>query len=618
MNSRYPWLLLCGLIICSGAGLAQGQIDVFEASISELQAALNEGSVQSVDLVDQYLARIEAYDASGPSLNSIIRVNPRARELADKLDAERAQSGPRSLLHGIPILVKDNYNTTVMPTTGGSVALANFYPNASATQIEMLEQAGAIVLAKTNLHEYAYGITSVSSLLGQTRNPYDIRRVPGGSSGGTGAAVAASFGAVGLGSDTCGSIRIPSAFNNLIGLRPTKGLSSIYGIMPLSHTQDVAGPLARTAEDLAITLDVVVGFDSADAATQAVQGREIPSFLASLKSADLSELRVGRLSAYMDAADSETRRGIDAALDWYKSQGAEVIDMNIPELSTLIGASGVIAHEFKPDLDAYLEHFGSEAVTSLEQIVDSGLHHEAIAAVLRGSSARVANAEAYSVALDGRAVLRNAILAQMEALNLDVIVYPPIAQLPVFIGNPQPGNNCSISANSGLPALSMPVGFSQSGLPIGMEVLGRAYTDQNLLAMAYPYERANKPRQAPPVTPPLENNVAPENQYYSVSFNRSGIALTADFQWQKATNTLSYKVLVEEGDGDVFAVTLAAQSTDDYSDTIARNLLGPDDERGSGEIFLSPSLRAGLVGGKLYLKMFSSESGVAGTVLPIQ
>ena len=235
--------ILCTLLLSVSLHLsAQDTIDVFEASIAELQSALEEGRTTSVELVDQYLARIEAYDKKGPLLNSIVRLNPMATVTARALDAERVRSGARSALHGIPILVKDNYNTKDLPTTGGSVALANFLPNANATQIDKLLEAGAIIIAKTTLHEYAYGITTVASLTGQTRNPYDYRRVPGGSSGGTGAAVAASFGAIGLGSDTCGSIRIPSAFNNLFGLRPSKGLSSIYGVMPLSHTQDVAAP----------------------------------------------------------------------------------------------------------------------------------------------------------------------------------------------------------------------------------------------------------------------------------------------------------------------------------------------------------------------------------------
>ena len=259
-RSRTFLFLLC--LLAPFSVVAQPRFDVFEASITEIRDALDGGQVSSVQLVQQYLDRILAYDKQGPKLNSIVRVNPKALAQAQALDTERQRKGSRGPLHGVPIVVKDNYNTDHMPTSGGSVALANFIPSENASQVDKLLRAGAIILAKTNLHEYAYGITSIGSLVGQTRNPYDPRRVPGGSSGGTGAAVAASFAAAGFGSDTCGSIRIPSAFNNLIGLRPSKGLSSIYGILPLSHTQDVAGPLARSAQDLAIILDIVSGYDS--------------------------------------------------------------------------------------------------------------------------------------------------------------------------------------------------------------------------------------------------------------------------------------------------------------------------------------------------------------------
>ena len=194
---------LIGFCSCffSISTLAQS-IDVFETGIRDLQTGLEDGTTTSVELVDLYLARIAAYDKQGPILNSIVRINSRARERAAELDAERLRTGARSLLHGIPILIKDNYNTTDMPTSNGSVAFANYYPSHNATQVDLLLEAGAVIIAKTNLHEYARGITSIASLIGQTKNPYDIRRAPGGSSGGTAAAVAASFGAVGMGSDT--------------------------------------------------------------------------------------------------------------------------------------------------------------------------------------------------------------------------------------------------------------------------------------------------------------------------------------------------------------------------------------------------------------------------------
>ena len=205
-----------------------------EATITELHTAMSEGRITSSELVESYLARIDRYDRNGPKLNSIIRLNPNALEQAIALDKERVESGMRGPLHGIPILLKDNYNTADMPTSASSVALASFVPQRDAFQVTKLREAGAVILGKTNMHELAAGITTISSLGGQTKNPYDITRNPGGSSGGTGPAIAASFAAIGWGSDTCGSIRIPASNNNLFGLRPTKGLASTQGIIPLS------------------------------------------------------------------------------------------------------------------------------------------------------------------------------------------------------------------------------------------------------------------------------------------------------------------------------------------------------------------------------------------------
>ncbi len=244
--------------------VAAAPFDLVEKSIAELQHAMAAGEVSSHELVAAYLARIDAYDKSGPKLNAMIALNPRALAEADALDKERAAKGPRGPLHGIPIVVKDNFETADMPTTGGSIALAGFEPKEDAFQVAKLRAAGAVILGKTNLHELAAGITSVSSMGGQTRNPYDPARNPGGSSGGTAAAVAANFAAAGMGSDTCGSIRIPSGHNSLVGLRGTLGLSSRAGVIPLSHTQDIGGPLARTVVDLATMLDATVGADERD------------------------------------------------------------------------------------------------------------------------------------------------------------------------------------------------------------------------------------------------------------------------------------------------------------------------------------------------------------------
>lgn len=609
------------LLILSFTVSAQSRFSVFEASITEIQSALEQGQVTSAELVEQYLARIEAYDKQGPALNSIIRINSQARAKAVTLDAERQRSGPRSLLHGIPIIVKDNYNTIDMPTTGGSVALANFVPSANATQIDKLIEAGAIILAKSNLHEYAYGITSVSSLLGRTHNPYDIRRVPGGSSGGTGAAIAASFATIGFGSDTCGSIRIPSAFNNLIGLRPSKGLSSIYGVMPLSHTQDVAGPLARTAEDLAIVLDIVKGFDPNDAATEVIKSTTLPSFQQQLGSIDLNGLRFGRIGSYFDRADSGTRRTIEQALQWFEDQGVEIVDVEIPDLTSLLARSGLIGHEFRVDLNQYLSLFLSQEILNLNDIVDLGLYHQAVQGALTRSRASVRNADAYAAALAAREELRNAIEMVFAEAALDAIVYPPIGALPVFLGESQPGNNCSISANSGLPALSLPAGFTDNGLPVGMELLGQFFDDASLLAIAYSYEQAEQIRQAPSVTPRLVNGLAPSATTIELSFNQQGVAVETRFNFDITTNQLHYQVRVDRRNpAELYAVTLIIDEAEGFelNDPIVLNLIGPESTQSSGDYFMSPQFRQAFAQQRVFLKIFASPFSSSGATQLLQ
>ncbi|HKK23855.1 MAG TPA: amidase, partial [Pseudohaliea sp.] len=249
-------LMAVAAATCCTLNAFAADFNPLEKSILELQVALEGGKTSSADLVDFYLERIERFDDKGPALNSMATLNPRAREQAAMLDRERRKNGPRGPLHGIPLVVKDNYQTEDMPTEAGSRSLAGFAPPEDAELVRRLRAAGVIMLGKTNMHEFAYGIESVGSAFGITRNPYDPGRNPGGSSGGTGAAVAANFAVAGLGSDTCGSIRIPAAHNALVGLRGTQGASSRNGIIPLSSTQDIGGPLARSVTDLAMLLDV--------------------------------------------------------------------------------------------------------------------------------------------------------------------------------------------------------------------------------------------------------------------------------------------------------------------------------------------------------------------------
>jgi len=354
--------------------------DLMEKSIEELQQAMQTGEVTSRQLVDIYLTRIEAYDRQGPAINAIVAVNPRARETADTLDAERASGRVRGPLHGIPVLVKDNYETIEMPTSAGSIALLGFHPPRDAFLVKRLKEAGAVIVAKTNMHELASGITNIGSRFGQTKNPYDLDRNPGGSSGGTGAAVAANFAVAGMGSDTCGSIRNPASHNNLVGLRGTQGLSSRTGIVPLSSTQDIGGPIARSIADLTIMLDATVGPDAADTSTAVSAGKIPPSYRKLLREDALKGARIGVIRSLFGTAaeDQEVSRIVQKSLDALKNAGAEVNDVVIPGLEDLLRDSSMINSDFKFDFAEYLASSPNPPVTSLGEILERGLFHRAL------------------------------------------------------------------------------------------------------------------------------------------------------------------------------------------------------------------------------------------------
>jgi Asp-tRNA(Asn)/Glu-tRNA(Gln) amidotransferase A subunit family amidase len=372
--------------------------------------------------------------------------------------------------------------------------------------VRKLREAGAVILGKANMQELASGITNVSTLGGQTCNPYDPTRNPGGSSGGSGAAVAASFAALAWGSDTCGSIRIPAAFNNVFGLRPTKGLSSIAGIIPLSHTQDVGGPLARTVMDLAIGLDATIGPDPADPATRILTGQPLPRFVATLDSTSLRGARLGVLTTYFgnQGEDEEVARVVRATIAQLQARGAQVVEVDVPGLDSLVRIAGVIDFEFKPDLQDYLAGIPNAPAASLAGILESGLYHPSVeVSFRRREGAGTRDSEAYRAALAQRVKTRDIVVAMMDANRLDAVVYPTIRRKPVTIPMAQGGSNCQLSAVTGLPALTMPSGFTTDSLPVGIELLGRPLSDARLVAMAYDYERSAKPRRPPKTTPAL-------------------------------------------------------------------------------------------------------------------
>ena len=509
-NAAFIVIFACGLAAVGAQ--AQTAYDVMEKTIPELQAAMESGKVTTRQLVQIYLARIAAYDKEGPGLNAMIALNPQALAAADQLDAERRAGRARGPLHGIPIVVKDNYETSEMPTTAGSIALAAFHPRIDAFQVRRLKNAGAVIIGKTNMHELAAGITTISSSGGQTKNPYDLDRNPGGSSGGTGSAIAANFAVAGMGSDTCGSIRIPAAHNNLVGLRGTRGLSSRTGIVPLSSTQDIGGPIARTITDLAIMLDATVGADPADAVTQIGEGRVPRSFRDALSAEALKGKRIGVLRSLFGTApeDLEVTTVVNKALEAMRQAGAEVLPVVVPGLDDLLRDSTLINAEFKFDLADYLARHEDSPVKSLGEILDRGLYHAALEANFRlRNAAEKRDSEEYRRAMIKRTAIRQAVLAVFEEYRLAAVVYPTLRRKAARIGDAQAGTNCQLSAHSGLPALGVQAGFTDDGIPVGMDLLGREFSDAELLSIGFALEQSSRFRRVPFSTPALEGGKAP-------------------------------------------------------------------------------------------------------------
>jgi len=476
--------------------------DVVEKSVMDLQRALEAGEVTSEELVAAYIERIETLDFKGPRINSIIAINDKALEEARLLDLERKEKGVRGPLHGIPVILKDNYDTFDMPTTAGSVTLKDSIPSQDATLTKLLREAGAIFVAKANLHEYAYGISSISSFGGQTFNPYKINHHPGGSSGGTGAAIAANFAAVGMGTDTGCSIRNPSSYNNLVGLRPSYGLTSRAGIVPISFTQDTGGPMGKTVEDIAIVMDVIAGkFDERDIATELGIDKKPDSYVKSLGGRSFEGVKIGVLNAYFGTCEltMPTTTLVKQALETMKANGAELIDIEIDVLEG-IETLNLSTMEFKKAIEDYLATLPNPRFTTLEQLIES---KEVTAVVER----RLVQAQDYSVdseeyeeALKKRALYLESVQKVIADNELDVIAYPTFKSPPPVIGQEfWEFNNGALSAATGIPAISFPAGFTEDGLPVGIEFAADLFEEEKLLQLAYAFEKITNLRTPPAI-----------------------------------------------------------------------------------------------------------------------
>jgi len=460
-----------------------------------------------------YIERIEAYDQNGPELNAIIHINTNAIEEARQMDDYYKAHGLKGPLHGVPVLLKDNVDTADMPTTAGSLSLDGFIPETDAFIVEQMKAAGAIIIAKTNLHEFAIWGETISSILGQTKNPYDLIRTPGGSSGGTGAAVAANFGLIGIGTDTINSIRSPASANNLIGIRPTIGLLSKAGVVPYSYTQDAIGPITRTVADGTRFLEVLRGIDPRDEKTKRSENQIPENLCDHLVEDGLTGKRIGVLKSFFgsEAIHIQTNNAMIDAMEVLNNGGATLVMLDEPiDAGQLVQEVSVHLHDFQDHLNDYLNQLPVGApVHSVKEIMDSGRHHEGIRENLIKASKLSTKTEAYQERLKRRADVQKQVLALMDSLELDALLYPHQKQLVCMIGGSQNERNGVLGSVTGFPAICVPAGFSVStetapiGVPVGMELLGRPFSEGTLIEIAYGYEIRAKIRKEPSSAPDL-------------------------------------------------------------------------------------------------------------------
>lgn len=520
---RYALVLICALCLatCTGANR-----NLEEASIAELHDAMQRGELRAEDLVHWYLDRIEAIDRQGPELASLIEVNPDALTIARSLDDEWQVSGPRGPLHGIPVVLKANIDTADnMHTSAGALVLAEHVPPRDAFVVSRLRDAGAIILGKANLSEWANfrsprSSSGWSSVGGQTRNPYDPTRNPCGSSSGSAVAAAANLTMVSVGTETDGSIVCPAGMNGIVGIKPTLGLVSRSGIIPIAHSQDTAGPMARSVRDAAILLNAMTGRDDEDPATLKAPGDRI-DFAANLAADGLAGKRIGVIRSYHGAGSNP--RVLDILNDsvaLMRDQGAEIIDQI--ELDTADAGEAeyeVLLYEFKSDLEAYLAR--SEApVRSLREIIafneahaDSVMPHFGQEILVAAEEKGGLDSEAYRKALaDSKSITQSALNDAFEEHRLDALI--AITNGPAWKTDHVTGDHFSIGSSSyaaisGYPNISVPAGHV-AGLPVGLSFIGRAFSEQSLIGIAYGYEQARAARRPPLFGAAPATTVAPD------------------------------------------------------------------------------------------------------------
>jgi amidase len=498
-------------------GDAPSPLAIEEATIASIHAAYRAGTATAASVTRAHLDRIDAYDKKGPALGAIILTNPRALAEAASLDAHYQKTGTfRGPLHGIPVLVKDNYDVGRLQTTGGSAALIGWVPHKDSTVVRKLREAGAIILAKTTMSEWARGgLDNINSVLpGFARNPYNTAYATGGSSGGTGAGLAASFGVVGLGSDTWGSIRNPSSNNALVGLRPSWALVSRAGMIGLYDARDTAGPMARSIADLAALLDVIAGVDPADPATAGAEGKIPPSYSAGLSRDGARGKRLGvlRQAFPQDASDPQVIAMLERAITDLRGLGAEIVDpLIIPEFAQF-PARPHPQSEVRAALERYLATTGPSFPKSIAAIVASGKFHPLHEVGLKAAATAPApeNDPIVHDLEEFEVRMRAAYLAAMERERIDALILPVACYPPKLNGdrNTTPaGATTWIASGLHWPAAVVPMGYTYEDLPSGLQIIGRPWSEELLLQIAYAYEQATHHRKPPSTTPRIDDSV---------------------------------------------------------------------------------------------------------------
>ena len=497
-----------------------------EITIDDVQKAFQSGQYSSRSLTEKYLARIQEIDKAGPMVNAIIELNPDALQIADALDVERRAKGPRGPLHGIPVLIKDNIDTSDrMSTTAGSLALVGSHPPKDAYVAAQLRKAGAVILGKTNLSEWAnirssHSTSGWSGRGGLTRNPYALDRNPCGSSSGTGAAVSASLCVAGVGTETDGSVVCPSSSNGLAGLKPTVGLVSRSGIVPISHSQDTAGPMARTVRDVAILLGAMAGADAEDPATANGQGKLFTDYTKFLDPAGLKGARLGVVRKYFGFNDAVDQL-MDTLLDEMKRAGAEIVDpADIPTIGKFDDSElMVFYYELKADLAAYLARRGSSSVKSLKDVIEFNelnrsreMPYFGQDIFLKSEQKGPLSSKEYldALALNHRLSRAEGIDFVMDKFKLDALAAPtagPAWITDLINGDHAAGNSSSAAAVAGYPNINVTAGYLW-GLPVGISFFGRAWSEPTLLKIAYSFEQLTKARQKPRFLPTIDVNAS--------------------------------------------------------------------------------------------------------------